>query len=57
MSETVDVKTLVIDEKEVSARRGQTILQVARENDIDVPTLCQLDGLQMLARAACASLR
>jgi hypothetical protein len=24
MSETVDVKTLIIDEKEVSARRGQT---------------------------------
>ena len=45
MSETMDVKTLVIDEKEVSARRGQTILQVARENDIDVPTLCHLDGL------------
>ena len=45
MSEAMDVKTLVIDEKEVSARRGQTILQVARENDIDVPTLCHLDGL------------
>jgi hypothetical protein len=43
MSEAVDVKTLVINEKEVSARRGQTILQVARENDIDVPTLCHLD--------------
>ena len=37
MSEAVDVKTLVIDEKEVSARRGHTILQVARENDIDIP--------------------
>jgi bidirectional [NiFe] hydrogenase diaphorase subunit len=45
MSETVDVKTLIIDEKEVSARRGQTILQVAQENDIDIPTLCHLDGL------------
>ena len=40
-----DVKTLVIDEQEVSARAGQTILEVARENDIDIPTLCHLDGL------------
>jgi bidirectional [NiFe] hydrogenase diaphorase subunit len=45
MSDTVEVKTLVIDEQEVSARRGQTILEVARENDIDIPTLCHLDGL------------
>jgi hypothetical protein len=30
MSEAVDVKTFVIDEREVSARRGQTILQAAR---------------------------
>ena len=45
MSAAVDVKTLVIDEQEVSARAGQTILEVARENDIDIPTLCHLDGL------------
>ncbi|HUX46358.1 MAG TPA: bidirectional hydrogenase complex protein HoxU [Terracidiphilus sp.] len=45
MSESVEVKTLIINEKEVSARRGQTILEVARENDIDIPTLCHLDGL------------
>ena len=45
MSDTAEVKTLVIDEKEVSGRRGQTILEVARENDIDIPTLCHLDGL------------
>jgi len=45
MSETVEVKTLIIDEQEVSARRGQTILEVARENDINIPTLCHLDGL------------
>lgn len=45
MSEAIDVKTLIIDGKEVSARRGQTILEVARENDIDIPTLCHLDGL------------
>ncbi len=42
---TVDVKTLMIDGKAVSARAGQTILEVAQENGIDIPTLCHLDGL------------
>ncbi len=41
----VDIKTLTIDGKEVSARAGQTILEVARENSIAIPTLCHLDGL------------
>lgn len=45
MSAAVDIKTLVIDGKDVSARAGQTILEVARENGIDIPTLCHLDGL------------
>ena len=45
MSDAVEVKTLVIDEQEVSARRGQTILEVARENDIYIPTLCHMEGL------------
>lgn len=41
----VDVKTLTIDGKDVSARAGQTILEVAQENNIPIPTLCHLDGL------------
>jgi bidirectional [NiFe] hydrogenase diaphorase subunit len=45
MSDTAEVKTLVIDGQEVSAVRGQTILEVARENDIQIPTLCHLEGL------------
>jgi bidirectional [NiFe] hydrogenase diaphorase subunit len=45
MSVSVDVKTLTIDGNQVSARAGQTILEVARENKIDIPTLCHLDGL------------
>lgn len=45
MSVAVDVKTLTIDGKDVSARAGQTILEVARENNIPIPTLCHLDGL------------
>jgi bidirectional [NiFe] hydrogenase diaphorase subunit len=42
---TVRVKTLTIDGREVGAREDQTILEVARENDINIPTLCHLDGL------------
>lgn len=45
MNENANVKTLTIDGHEVSARAGQTILEVARENDINIPTLCHLDGL------------
>jgi bidirectional [NiFe] hydrogenase diaphorase subunit len=39
------VVTLRIDEQEVSARETQTILQVARESGISIPTLCYLEGL------------
>jgi bidirectional [NiFe] hydrogenase diaphorase subunit len=45
MNDSVDVKTLIIDGHEVSARRGQTILEVAQENGIHIPTLCHLEGL------------
>ena len=45
MNESGGVKTLIIDGQELSARTGQTILEVARENDINIPTLCHLDGL------------
>jgi bidirectional [NiFe] hydrogenase diaphorase subunit len=45
MSVAQDVKTLTIDGKDVSARAGQTILEVAQENGITIPTLCHLDGL------------
>jgi bidirectional [NiFe] hydrogenase diaphorase subunit len=45
MNESGGVKTLTIDGQELSARSGQTILEVARENDINIPTLCHLDGL------------
>ena len=45
MSTGAEVKTLVIDGHEVSARAGQTILEVARENNIEIPTLCHLEGL------------
>src|SRR3954466_11332742 len=39
------VVTLTIDDKAVSANEGQTLLEVARENGLDIPTLCHLDGV------------
>lgn len=45
MSPTKPAKTLVIDGLDVSGMEGQTILQVAREHDIFIPTLCELEGL------------
>ena len=41
----VRIKTLTIDGREVGAREDQTILDVARENHIFIPTLCNLPGL------------
>jgi bidirectional [NiFe] hydrogenase diaphorase subunit len=37
--------TLRIDDQDVGARPDETILEVARENDIYIPTLCHLEGL------------
>ena len=39
------VVTLKIDDHDVTGRDDETILQVARENKIFIPTLCHLDGL------------
>jgi len=39
------IKTLKIDGKDVGARGDQTILEVAGENGIKIPTLCHLSGL------------
>jgi bidirectional [NiFe] hydrogenase diaphorase subunit len=48
MSADLEVKTLTIDGRQVSASAGQTILEVARENDINIPTLCHLAGLRKI---------
>jgi bidirectional [NiFe] hydrogenase diaphorase subunit len=45
MNAPTAVRTLVIDGKDVSAHPSQTILEVARENGIHIPTLCHLEGL------------
>ncbi len=39
------VLTLRIDGQDVTGRADETILQVARENGIHIPTLCYLDSL------------
>jgi bidirectional [NiFe] hydrogenase diaphorase subunit len=44
--QAVDIITLQINGKDCSARGGETILDVARENNIFIPTLCHLDGLE-----------
>lgn len=39
------VKTLELNGQLVSARENETVLEVARENGIRIPTLCELSGL------------
>jgi bidirectional [NiFe] hydrogenase diaphorase subunit len=39
------VHTLTIDGADVAGADGQTVLEVATEHGIDIPTLCHLDGL------------
>lgn len=41
------IKTLKIDGRDVGGHEDQTILDLARENGIEIPTLCQLDGLSI----------
>lgn len=40
-----NVVTLKINDKDVSGRDDETILDIARENGIFIPTLCHLEGL------------
>jgi len=39
------VVTLKINDQDISARDDESVLEVARENGIELPTLCHLDGL------------
>ena len=45
MSPEPNIRTLIIDGVDISASADQTILEAAREHNIDIPTLCQIDGL------------
>jgi bidirectional [NiFe] hydrogenase diaphorase subunit len=42
------VVTFVLDGKDVSARSDQTVLAVAREHGVKIPTLCALEGLSIV---------
>jgi len=44
---SVRVVTLTIDGRDVSARADETIIEVARENRVPIPSLCYLDGLSI----------
>jgi bidirectional [NiFe] hydrogenase diaphorase subunit len=44
-SSKASIKTLKIDGIDVAAREHETILELALENDIFIPTLCHVDGL------------
>ncbi len=39
------VVTLTINDELVSAQEGESLLSVLREHEIDIPTLCHLEGL------------
>ena len=41
----MSVVTLTINDELISARSGQSLLEVIREQDIYLPTLCHLEGL------------
>ena len=41
----VQIKTLKIDGQDCGARGDQTILEVALENGVHIPTLCHMEGL------------
>jgi bidirectional [NiFe] hydrogenase diaphorase subunit len=43
----VRVVTLKINDQDVGAREDETILEVARQNGIPIPTLCYLEGLSV----------
>jgi len=42
---TAQILTLTINGHQVSGLASETILQVARDNDFPIPTLCNLEGL------------
>src|ERR1700751_4092434 len=45
MTSASNIKTLTLEGKDGSTRQDETILEVARQNKIFIPTLCHLRGL------------
>jgi bidirectional [NiFe] hydrogenase diaphorase subunit len=52
MTPVANVKTFKIDGRDFSARADETILDVARQNNIFIPRLCELEGLSTVTIAA-----
>lgn len=48
MTTPIRVRTLILNGRDVSALENETVLQVARENDIFIPTLCEAGGLSTI---------
>ncbi|MEA1987496.1 MAG: 2Fe-2S iron-sulfur cluster-binding protein [Candidatus Marinimicrobia bacterium] len=48
---------IIIDGKELDAKHGQTILEVATDNGIYIPTLCNYDGLKPQASCRICSVK
>jgi bidirectional [NiFe] hydrogenase diaphorase subunit len=48
MSPPARVKTLKIDGLDIGANEDETILAAARENNVTIPTLCELEGLSSI---------
>lgn len=48
MPRRATIKTLTINGRAVGGHEDQTILDIARENNIHIPTLCQLDGISIV---------
>jgi len=40
--------TMTINQQQVTAREGETILEVAKRNHIQIPTLCHLEGIHQI---------
>ncbi len=47
-AQSTRVVTLIIDDQHVSAREDETIMQVANENGIYIPYMCNVEGLSAI---------
>ena len=48
---------LKIDDKEISVPEGVTILEAARQANIDIPTLCYLKGINQIGDCRMSNLK
>ena len=48
MTQQLEIKTLIIDGHHVAGRENETILELALENGIFIPTLCHIEGLSSI---------